>query len=379
MIEWSTLKKLIWLKKQGGAATVWNTVTGVSPLALTNALAKKIKRLIQYGKCSTIDGEIYCNNGKLVAVDDELPAGYKRVLGFRCNNNAMWNITGFKLRGSDTVRVSFSVTAACNVWGCYQGASDDDNYDLYASTSSGAKYFRYGNGTYLSYFAPADLGQRFDVVYTPTGSTGMPQDSTWEPMTFESANDLMLGTTAASSSSAKLKGSLYGDFIVDGRLHLVPCERVSDSVLGYYDVIGEAFYEQASGYAGAVSLGYDHSHETVLSVVGTPEVLTIGSQTATVQNLFEVSGTADEQDIITGVITRRVEVSVSAGVITLSALDTPVTEQTTPQPLSTVEGDNTVSWTAEVSGTVKEVEYASAPPSGDNLVGTAVVGTAKVG
>ena len=355
------------------------TVTGTSPLVLANAMAHAIRKLVQYGKCSTSGGEIYCNNGKLTAVDDELPAGYKRVLGFSCNNNAMWKITGFKLRGSDTVRVSFSVTAACNVWGCYQGASDDDNYDLYASTSSGAKYFRYGDGTYLSYFSSADLGQRFDVVYTPTGSTGMPQDSTWEPATFESANDLMLGTTATSSSSAKLKGSLYGDFIVDGRLHLVPCERVSDGVLGYYDLLGETFYGPSTGFTGAVSLGYDNSHETVLSVVGTPEVLTIGSQTATVQNLFEVGGVADEQDIISGTVTRKVEVSVAGGVITLSALATPVTEHTTPQPLSTVEGTNTLSWTAEVSGTVKEVEYAYVAPSGDNLVGTAKVGTAQAG
>lgn len=366
---YSTLEQLMWLHRmlKAGAAIVWTKVTGTSPLSLPDALAKPIRSLVQYGKCSTSGGDVYCNNGKLVAIDDELPAGYKRVLGFSCNNNAMWKITGFKLRGSDTVRVSFSVTAACNVWGCYQGASDDDNYDLYASTSSGAKYFRYGNGTYLSYFSSADLGQRFDVVYTPTGSTGMPQDSTWEPMTFESANDLMLGTTATSSSSAKLKGSLYGDFIVDGRLHLVPCERVSDGVLGYYDLIGETFYGPSTGFTGAVSLGYDHSHETVLSVVGTPEVITLGEQTATAVDLFATNDVADEQDIISGVVTRRVEVTVTGGVITITPLATPVIEHVTPQPLSTVEGDNTLSWTAEVSGTVKEVEYAQAAPSGDNL------------
>ena len=61
---------------------------------------------------------------------NELPDGYKRVLGFTCNNNAMWQITGFKLKGSDTVRISFSVTTACNVFGCYQGTDATDNYDL---------------------------------------------------------------------------------------------------------------------------------------------------------------------------------------------------------------------------------------------------------
>ena len=187
---------------------------------------------------------------------NELPDGYKRVLGFTCNNNAMWQITGFKLRGSDTVRISFSVTTACNVFGCYQGTDATDNYDLYVSTTEGSKYFRYGNGTYLSYWSAGNLGQRFDVVYTPTGSQGMPQDSTWTAATFESANDLLLGSTTTTGTSSKLKGNLYGDFIVDGRLHLVPCERVSDNVLGYYDLVGKAFYEPYTGFDGAVSLGY---------------------------------------------------------------------------------------------------------------------------
>ena len=182
--------------------------------------------------------------------------GYQRVLGFSCDNNAMWQISGFKLKGSDTVRISFSVTAACNVFGCYQGTDATDNYDLYASITSGSKYFRYGGGTYLSYFSPANLDKRFDVVYTPTGSTGMPEDSTWTAKTFTSANDLLIGSTTTGGTSSKLKGNLYGDVIVDGRLHLVPCERVSDGVLGYYDKIGKTFYPPYTGFAGAVSLGY---------------------------------------------------------------------------------------------------------------------------
>ena len=189
--------------------------------------------------------------------DDELPVAYKRVLGFTCNNNAMWEITGFHLKGSDTVRISFSVNAACNVFGCYQSADADDNYDLYASTSAGAKYFRYGDGAYASYWPPEALGERFDVVYTPTGSQGMPQDSTWSALTFISANDLLIGSTTLTGSSSKLKGNLYGSIVVDGRLKLIPCERVSDGVLGYYDTYGSAFYEPYEGYDGAVSLGYE--------------------------------------------------------------------------------------------------------------------------
>ena len=267
----------------GGASL--ETVTGNAPVTLLNAVAKAIVSLTQTGLCTQASTptpsspvDIKCNNGALKMVDDELPSAYRRVLGFTCNNNAMWQITGFKLKGSDTVRISFSVTTACNVFGCYQGTSATDNYDLYASTTSGSKYFRYGNGTYLSYWSSANLGQRFDVVYTPTGSQGMPDDSTWTEMTFESANDLLLGSTTTTGTSSKLKGNLYGDFIVENggveRLHLVPCERLSDNVLGYYDLVGETFYEPYEGFEGAVSLGYDGSHY-VLRTVGTAEVISL--------------------------------------------------------------------------------------------------------
>ena len=283
---WTTLKKLIWLY----ATKLKNKfkkliVSGVSPLSLVNAAANNIVSLIQYGKCeqsstptpiSPVD--IYCNNGKLVMVDDELPSEYKRVLGFQCDNNAMWKITDFHLKGSDTVRVAFSVSSACNVWGCYQSADSTDNYDLYATITAGGKYLRYGNGTYASYFSSENQNKRFDVVYTPTGSIGMPEDSTWSALNFTSANDLLIGSTTITGTSSKLKGNLYGDFVVENggaeRLHLIPCERVSDNVLGYYDKVGETFYEPYTGFDRAVSLGYDDSHYE-LAVVGTPEAIEV--------------------------------------------------------------------------------------------------------
>lgn len=296
--HWSTLRKLLWLKILQGAAAVVETVTGTLPLTLANAISHAIVSLTRYGLCTqaatptpSAPVDIVCNNGALQMVDDELPDGYKRVLGYSCNDNAMWQITGFKLKGSDTVHISFSVAAACNVFGCYQGASATDNYDLYASVTSGSKYFRYGSGTYLSYFSSDNLNQRFDVTYTPTGSQGMPQDSTWSALTFESANDLLLGSTTVTGTSAKLKGNLYGDFIVENggveRLHLIPCERVSDNALGYYDLVGEVFYEPYEGFDGAVSLGYDGSHYE-LETVGTPEVLTVSGK-----NLFNPDETTD--------------------------------------------------------------------------------------
>ena len=255
----------------------WKTITGASPLALAKALAHSIKSLTQYGLCTqsttptpSAPVDIVCNNGALTMVDDELPAAYKRVLGFSMNNDTYWEITGFKLRGSDTIRFSFSASTACNVLGCYNGTSATNNYSLYTATTSGW-YLRYGNATYNSVIV---VDKRYDVVLTPTGSHGMENDSTWTAKTFTSTNDMCIGTTSTTATSSKMVGSLFGDVIVDGRLHLVPCERVSDNALGYYDLIGETFYEQDETYNGAVSLGYDGSHY-VLRTVGTPEVLTV--------------------------------------------------------------------------------------------------------
>lgn len=175
----------------------------------------------------------------------ELPSEYRRAKGFTFSGSTYYLITGFKLRGSDTIRFSFSVTKSCNVFGCYTNTIADDNFSLYASTSSGAKYLRYDGDTYNSFIPNSQLGERIDVVIAPTGTSGMPVDSVITPVEFETSVDLCIGTTGASASSAKLNGNIWGNFVVDGRLKLIPCERVSDGVLGYYDTHSETFYEPA--------------------------------------------------------------------------------------------------------------------------------------
>lgn len=365
MIEWSTLKKLIWLKKQGGAATVWNIVTGVSPLALTNALAKKIKRLIQYGKCTSVDGDIYCNNGKLVALDDELPSGYKRITGIRFDGDFYYN-TNESLTGDDDVTMTLANTSSTgqNIFGSYNGtASGTKNFSLfiYGGGSSSNAYFRYGEQLLRPRFG---TGER-TITFGKSGTDGFASDVSGTPETFTTPANAYIGMLPNSTSPA-FTGSIIGNILVGNRLKYIPCERQSDNAVGYYELNSGVFLEPV-GTGTPTKGNYDSSHLNVLSVDGTPEVLTIGTQTAHVENLFEVGGTADEQDIISGVVTRRVAVTVSGGVITITPLSTPYTENVTPQPLNTAEGSNTLSWTAEVSGTVKEIEYAQAAPSGDNL------------
>ena len=183
-----------------------------------------------------------------------LPAGYKRLVGLGFNNNTFYEITGFNLRGSDTVKFSFSSTAACNVFGCYTDSSAQDNYSLYLSTTSGNKYLRYNGGTYLSYLSNANKGVRFDVTITPTGTYGMPDDSTWAEKSFTASANMCIGTSSSSTTSSKMVGNLYGNFEVKGRFKGIPCERESDNVLGYYDTYSKTFYEPTGN--GVESLGY---------------------------------------------------------------------------------------------------------------------------
>ena len=81
--------------------------------------------------------------------------------------------------------------------------------------------------------------------------------------------------------------------MVGTRLKYIPCERESDGVVGYYEAVKGVFFEP-TGNGTPASLGYDTSHLTILSVVGTPEVLSVGSQTASVINLFAVGDVKDE-------------------------------------------------------------------------------------
>ena len=63
MRQWSTMKKLIWLRFLQAASAILKTVTGSAPITLTNAIALAIHSLTQTGKCE----------------QRNLPAGYTQV------------------------------------------------------------------------------------------------------------------------------------------------------------------------------------------------------------------------------------------------------------------------------------------------------------
>ena len=357
MNDWSMLKKLIWLHAilgGGGSSGTITTVTGTSPLTLANALAKPIKKLIQYGKVTTVDGEMFCNNGKLVAVDDELPSGYKRLLGITFDGNLRYE-TGEYLTGNDDVTMTLDNLSSSgkNIFGSYNGANDK-NFSLYIYGSTNGSYFRFGDQLKRPKYG--STGQR-TITFGASGTSGFADDSSVDPDEFTTPANVYIGMLP-NSSSAAYTGDIIGSITVSNRLEWIPTERESDGVIGYYEKFNGNFIEPA-GSGTPVSLGYDTTHLNVLSVVGTPEVLSVGAQTASVVNLYAVGNVKDEQDIISGVVTRRTEVSVSSGVVTVTALAEPVIEHVTAQPIRTAEGTNTVAVTSAVAPVELSVEYTA--------------------
>ena len=362
--EWSGLQRLLALKAAGiiggGASFVWQTVTGALPLTLTNAVAKGIKSLVQFGKVTTVDGDLYCNNGKLVAVHRSgLPSGYT-LLDSVGGSGSQWVITNTYLASTDVVECEFRNSTTTGY-----GAV----YGIYKTGDSSALY---GNQTYYGYDVAnnkVDTGVAVNTDWHTTrhdfvNGTLTIDDTTvtFEPFEFaNSTKNAVLSRYYNGSYGYGWKGYVRKFKVTRGNeviCDLLPCKNEQD-VAGFYDLVAETFYAPTGGTLLEGNVVDDYE----LAIVGTAEVMTVSasgaeSQTASVANLFSTGTVHDEQDIITGVITRKVEVDVSGGVITMSALAEPYTESVTPQPLKTVAGDNTVTAVSNVDPVTLSVTYA---------------------
>ena len=194
----------------------------------------------KHGHCTDLFAALL---GKATSVS-ELPDGYQKVNSLTMDNDCYYEIEDFYLTGADTLKVSFSITATCNVIGSYSGSGSGANYSLYASTSN-VSYMRYYSGTYNSMF---EADKRYNIVITPTGTKGFKNNSTWDELEFTTTKQFCIGTTSSTlTTSAKMKGTFYGNIIVKDansiRFKGIPCVRLLDDVAGYYDTVSETFYE----------------------------------------------------------------------------------------------------------------------------------------
>lgn len=321
MRNWSTLKKLIWQRGAlaGGAGYAWATVSGSAPLSLPDAVEKRLKALIQEGRTAqgisptmTSPQNLICNNGTLQLVDSELPSGYKRLASIRFDGDVWYN-TGEQLHGSDDVTLTLAntVSSGQNVFGSYNGTSEGTkNFSLYlyGGGSSSNCYLRYGEQLVRPRYGS---GQK-TLTFGASGTDGFTVNVTVTPDTFTTEASAYIGMLPNSSSPA-YTGTIVGNILVSTRLKYVPCERVSDGAVGYYEMVKGSFIAP-SGTGTPTKGDYDYSVSHI-GVVGTAQGLSLGTQTVSVASLFSGASTGcpDLQDVISGKVTRNVGIKVFDG------------------------------------------------------------------
>lgn len=332
-----------------GSGTI-TTITGVSPLTLANALAKPIRSLTQYGKCTQSGGSIYCNNGEIqpitegASTQDGTPAldNYVPVVGVESGNAELQGI------GTDADYIDPANDTIVRAIGKM----------VFDGTETFGKSTAYGTAWYINGASSAWGANRNKAVLCTHFKAG------------EASSGSPNGTCFLNST-----GHFYfraGEFADAAAFKAwVKDQYDAGTPVVVYFVRSTPASEPWDGTAS-------------FEVTGTPETLTISATGETAQVVSDIpdlfatlDGTArDEVDLVSGVLTRRTELAYENGAVVIKALAAPVTEQTTPHSLHSYAGTTTVSWTAEVSGTEKTVEYAQGETA-PNTAGTAKVGTAQ--
>ena len=270
-----------------GKPTINVLLSGVSPLTLLNAVS--LNYIKAFGKCEqdgtptpAIPVDIIANNGAIKVKDDELPVGYKRLLDIYFDGDSYFE-TGKKLNGNDVVTLTLQAdsSAGQNVFGAYSGTGGSAiNLSLYVyASASSQSYFR-SNKTLLR----PTLGTGKRTISFGNGSTsGFRTDVTYDVEEFETTDTAQIGALP-NSTSPKFAGYLFGNVTVGNRLKYIPCERVSDSAIGYYETVNGEFLEN-QGTGTLTTSGYDTSHLTEIYYDGTQEIVTVKGK-----NLFTTIG-----------------------------------------------------------------------------------------
>lgn len=429
------LIKRLALASMMGAPGTLISVTGNAPIVLTNAIEAAMKSLIQYGLCAQASTptpsdpvDIKCNNGTLKwdSENQRIYAdGTPEVLTVGGTNllNTATNITGKYISGGGSITnaddAQYTDLIPVNEGELYvasfvSGRDYGTNY-LHGYNANGGWVKRLAlvsasgqQGAKLVMSAMIDSG--ISYVRLSYGLTDTEAIISQEPIpsnefyvgrigsgTKAYINSLESTITSPYSASAyhgfgivtpvvpesayalTWSGTGFGTYGIGFYASIDDVTDVSKCISGG-NIKGLSTFVVPSGANYAV-LVFANSSSTTLTLdywyvnpapTYAPYVV---PQTATAENLLSVGTVKDEQDIISGAVTRKcgvcyydgtqaigdVYISTTGGkdngAIIVYPLATPVTEQVTAQHLTTNEGTNTVSVTAEVSPVELKAEY----------------------
>lgn len=268
--HWTTLKKLIFLSlflDGSGEQIVWTTVSGMSPLALANALAKPIRSLTQYGKCvqngtPTPDSpvDILCNNGAIKARHQSgLPLGYT-LLAYARSAGTQYIDLGYKGNGNTKVEVKYkyyeasTATGSGRVFGSRIAAQEDafafgTSAGIVAATETNKVFWCYDSQPYFVINENFGLNVWKTVVFSAKEHTidGVSAGDDYEIVSFETPQNLKLfGFDQLGTMGVGYVDVEYCKLWDNGVLvrDLVPAKNASD-VVGMYDLVSGQFFTNA--------------------------------------------------------------------------------------------------------------------------------------
>ena len=363
--EWSTLKKLIWMRVIFGGSEHTATVRGVSPLALVNALADPINSLVQYGKCvqngtptPAASEAIYCNNGKITNTRNVFNApvtlgGTITNSGGNGSSNSARMRMGYRYFPAGTYTIS--TTGICNniiVW----------SY----SSSSGADPVRVSDPSAfeaLPYTFTLSEGRYIRAMCRQSSNPTLTEENVgdWQIERGDTATEYIDPGLIINGSPEVLKitgRQLFDvDTMIDGNGYILENGNARSNITWRYTVFipvtpGQYTLSGASKGGNNTYVGvYDENQdfvESFLIVANQPLTFTVpangryvrlslragqneyktsmfelGSvvhsfevyhkEVALVETLFAVGSYKDDQEIVSGAVTRRVDALVLDG------------------------------------------------------------------
>lgn len=302
------------------------TISGVGTIVLQNVI--RLIGIMQYGKCEQTSTptpstpiDIKCNNGTLKVVRRSgLPLGYKKLSYIESTGTQYIN-TGFVI---PDLTNEYEVTYKMSISGGTAQGTSSNNWGYMGQNGVFMLTLTGANGIGGSSQGVPWVEDHIYEISHYRGSDAS-RSLTVDDTVFEFTNqaavyaDREFGIFALSPFTTvfnRIYGKLYefkayknGELVMS----LVPCQRLSDNAIGVYDVVNDAFIGNAG--TDAFIAGADDD-ETYVDVVGTPEVLTVVSettQTASVENLFGVGDYKDEQEIISGAMARACGIKILYG------------------------------------------------------------------
>ena len=309
---------------RGGQAVVVGP--DVPPLSLPDATANDLLSLTAFGGTSQASTptpadpvDIVCNNGVLKAKHQSgLPLGYT-LLEYISANNGPYIETDIKIASTDIIETEFANNSSTGYGALYGIYNTGESSAFYASQT----YYGYDvannkvdTGVSVGTDWHTAVHNFVDGTITLGGNT-----VSFTPFSFtNSVNNAIFARYYNGSYGYFFRGKIRKHKVTRGNTVLcdmVPVRNDSTNELGLYDLINDRFWTNSG--SGSFSAGGPVSDPVEVYTTGPIETIAIKDDqnatvsTAVAEMLLSLSGYTDQQEIITGDITKKVGITVLDG------------------------------------------------------------------